>query len=78
MDVASVVGMIAIPALIFGVYGAVWWIYRDAQANVEAGTPVTLAIGSFRVETPRAWALGCLIFFYAMIPLYMAARKREF
>jgi hypothetical protein len=78
MDVASVVGMIVISAIILGVYGVVWWIYRDAQANADAGTPVTLAVGSFRVETPRAWALGCLLFFYLMIPLYMAARKREF
>jgi hypothetical protein len=74
---ASALFLILLVALIFGVYAVIWWIYKDAQANIDAGTPIVLELGAFRVETPRAWATGCLIFFYFMIPLYLVARNRQ-
>ncbi len=65
-------------ALILAVYWMMWWIYRDAQANVRAGTPVMLQFGRFRIETPIAWFFGCWLVPYILIPLYMSARKRQF
>jgi hypothetical protein len=60
---ASVLFLILLLLLIFGIYAGVWWIYHDAQANIVAGTPVVLQIGGFRLESPKWWAIGCLIRF---------------
>jgi hypothetical protein len=43
--------------------GACGWIYRDAKANLEAGTPVMARIGNLHIETPEAWAASCVVLF---------------
>ncbi|MBV9604279.1 MAG: hypothetical protein JO027_04200 [Solirubrobacterales bacterium] len=51
------------------------WVYRDAEANVAAGTPVYLQIGALRIDTPEAWAVACSVLLFVFMPLYLAARK---
>jgi hypothetical protein len=74
MTPVEAVPFVALAALL----GTCAWVYRDAQAQVDAGTPVVLQIGSFRVDTPQAWAAGCLVLFILLFPLYLAARDTSF
>jgi hypothetical protein len=53
------------------------WVYVDAQAHAERGTPVVFSSGNFRVNTPGAWALGCLILWIFFVPLYLASRDHQ-
>jgi hypothetical protein len=47
------------------------WVYTDAKARAERGRPVTFSYGSFAIETPIAWFLGCLILWVLFFPLYL-------
>lgn len=51
------------------------WVYVDAQAHAERGTPVIFRGGSLKVDTPAAWALVCLILWALFFPLYLASRR---
>lgn len=51
------------------------WVYVDAQAHAESGKPVIFRSGSLKVDTPAAWALGCLILWVLFFPLYLASRR---
>lgn len=51
------------------------WVYVDAQAHAERGNPVIFRSGSLKVDTPTAWALGCLILWILFFPLYLASRR---
>lgn len=55
--------------------GACLWVYRDAKANVAAGTPIYLQIGTLRIDTPEAWAMACAALLFVFMPLYLAARR---
>ena len=33
----------------------------DAKAHAERGTPVVFSSGTFKVDTPAAWFVGCLL-----------------
>lgn len=69
----------AIPLLVLAaLLAACTWVYSDARALEGAGTPVVLEIGSFRVDTPQAWAAGCLVLAVVFIPLYLSARTTSF
>ena len=50
------------------------WVYADAKRSAAQGTPVVARIGSFAVETPEMWFLGCLVLFILFFPLYMVSR----
>lgn len=50
------------------------WVYVDAKAHAERGTPVVFSTPAFKVDTPAAWALGCLILSILFLPLYLASR----
>lgn len=39
------------------------WVYADARRWAAQGAPVVARIGSFAVETPEMWFLGCLVLF---------------
>jgi hypothetical protein len=52
------------------------WVYLDAQAQGDGGAPVTVAIGTFRVDTPVAWFVCCLVLWVVFFPLYLAGRGR--
>ena len=74
MTLVEAVPLIAVAALI----GTCVWVYRDARANVDAGTPIVLEIGGFRIETAQAWAAGVLVLVVLFLPLYLAARNTTF
>jgi len=50
------------------------WVYTDAKAQRDHGTPVIFALGSFKVDTPAAWFVGCLILWIVFFPLYIIGR----
>ncbi|MEU8259298.1 hypothetical protein AB0C02_01555 [Micromonospora sp. NPDC048999] len=49
------------------------WVYTDARERMRRGSPVSVSIGSLRIETPQAWFLGCLVLWVVFFPLYLAA-----
>jgi hypothetical protein len=52
------------------------WVYADAKAHDERGTPVVASIGSLVVDTPAAWFFGCLLLWVLFFPLYIARRNQ--
>jgi len=58
------------------VIGADVWVYLDARAHLKRGTPVTFSAGSFEINTPAGWLVGCLLLWIAFLPLYLASRRR--
>jgi hypothetical protein len=52
------------------------WIYFDARAQVQRGTPVVFSFGTFFVDTPEMWVACCLILSVIFVPLYLAGRAR--
>jgi hypothetical protein len=50
------------------------WVYADASAHAERGTPVVFSGGTFTVDTPAAWFLGCLLLWILFFPLYVYLR----
>ncbi|GGM26340.1 hypothetical protein GCM10011608_08810 [Micromonospora sonchi] len=53
------------------------WVYADAKKRLSHGERVSVSLGSFRVETPEAWFLGCLILWVVFFPLYLTATRRN-
>lgn len=53
------------------------WVYADASAHAKQGTPVYFSIGSLEVNTPTAWAVGCLCLWIVFTPLYVTCRSRS-
>ena len=53
------------------------WVYADAKERLTRGNPVAVSLGSFRLETPEAWFLGCLIMWVVFFPLYLTATGRN-
>jgi len=53
------------------------WVYADAKAHRERGTPVVFASGTFHVDTPAAWFFGCLLLWIVFFPLYINRRDRR-
>jgi len=53
------------------------WVYSDARKRLRRGDPVSVSVGSVRVETPEAWFLGCLILWVVFFPLYLVASGRN-
>jgi hypothetical protein len=63
------------PLLILGLGVAVdLWVYFDARRHEAVGKPVILRAGSLTIETPAAWAAGCLILWIVLFPLYVTSR----
>jgi hypothetical protein len=69
----------AVPLVALAILAATCiWVYRDAKANEDAGTPVLFRAGNLRVDTPETWAIGCLVLFCVFLPLYLTARNTTF
>lgn len=51
------------------------WVFADARWWARAGTPVVFRLGSFRIATPEAWVLACLVLFAFFVPVYSVARR---
>ena len=68
---------ILLPLVVLAVFLAVdAWVYFDARAQAEHGTPVVFSLGAFVVDTPEMWFACCLILFVIFVPLYLAGRAR--
>jgi hypothetical protein len=50
------------------------WVFQDAKRCTDEGAPVVLRVGSFAVETPAAWFVGCVLVVVVFFPLYMVSR----
>lgn len=50
------------------------WVYLDATAQGERGAPVVVSLGTFRVDTPTAWFVCCLVLWIVFFPLYLTGR----
>jgi len=50
------------------------WVYADAKARRERGTPVVFSTGAFQVQTPAAWFFCCLVLWLVFLPLYIIRR----
>jgi hypothetical protein len=37
---------------------------------------VFFQVGSFRLDSPQAWVIGCAVMFVIFFPLYLAARQQ--
>ena len=51
------------------------WVYQDATNHAASGERVVFWSGSFRLETPTAWAALCLVLWVFFFPLYLRARQ---
>ena len=66
-----------VPLVLLGILLlTVWWVYTDAAKHTAAGEPVVFWSGSFRLETPSAWAAVCLVLWVFFFPVYLRARQR--
>jgi hypothetical protein len=52
------------------------WVYADAKAHKERGTPVVFSAGYLNVDTPVAWFLCCLVLWILFFPLYITRRNQ--
>jgi hypothetical protein len=50
------------------------WVYVDARAQEQRGTPVVFSVGAFVVDTPATWFACCIVLFIIFVPLYLAGR----
>jgi hypothetical protein len=67
----------ALPLIVLAaLFGVDLWVYADATAHAQGGTPVVISFGSFTVETPGAWFVACLVLSLLFIPLYIANRDQ--
>jgi len=51
------------------------WVYADATRHEQRGNPVVFKAGSFVLDTPAAWCVGCLLVFVVFVPLYVVSRS---
>ena len=56
------------------VVGIDLWVYADAIAHFQRGTPVVFSSEFLIVGTPAAWFLACLLLSIVFIPLYITIR----
>jgi cytochrome c oxidase assembly factor CtaG len=67
----------ALPVLVLLVVLATdLWVYADATANRERGTPVVFSFGNLKLGTPTAWFLACLLLWIVFFPAYIATRRQ--
>jgi cytochrome c oxidase assembly factor CtaG len=68
-------GLEVAPLLVFGLGLVVdLWVYADAKQHADRGNPVVFQAGNLVIETPAAWAAGCLIFWVVFFPLSFSSR----
>jgi hypothetical protein len=62
--------------LLVAILAADLWVWSDARAQSERGTPVVASVGRLQIDTPSTWFIGCLVLFVVFFPLYLAARGK--
>jgi hypothetical protein len=70
---ASSMSAIAPILVLLVIVSAALWVYADAKAHRDRGTPVVFS-GFITVDTPGAWFVGCLFLGIIFFPLYLAMR----
>lgn len=50
------------------------WVWTDASRRAAQGRPVVFRSGSFVVDTPAMWLVGCLLLWVVFLPLYLQSR----
>jgi hypothetical protein len=50
------------------------WVYMDAKAHEERGSPVVFSAGLLTVDTPAAWFVSCLLLWILFFPIYVSLR----
>lgn len=76
-EMSGLTAALLVPALVlFAVFSTASWVYADAKAQCERGTPVVLSVCAFEVATPKGWFLGCLLAWVVFFPLYLTGRER--
>jgi hypothetical protein len=63
--------------VLFAVLGSAFWVLRDARARADGGHRVAVDLGNVRIETPESWAIGCLLLWIFVLPLYLKARSES-
>ncbi|MFJ8581344.1 hypothetical protein [Micromonospora sp. NPDC093277] len=53
------------------------WVYADAKKRQRSGNAASVSLGTFRVESPEAWFLGCVILWVVFVPLYLTTTGRN-
>jgi hypothetical protein len=51
------------------------WVYLDARAHVQNGTPIVFSQGNLHIGTPAGWFLACAVLFELFIPVYLDSRR---
>jgi hypothetical protein len=51
------------------------WVFLDATERARRGHPVATVLGTFTIETPQQWLIGCLGVLVLFLPLYLRARE---
>jgi hypothetical protein len=52
------------------------WVYADATAHLERGTPIVFSFGGLELDTPTAWFLACLPLWIVFFPAYITTRRQ--
>ena len=67
----------AVPLLVLLIIlGSDYWVYTDAKALAERGTPVVFSTNAFSISSPGAWVVGCLFLWIVFFPLYFVTRNQ--
>ena len=53
------------------------WVYVDAKRCADAGSAVFLKIGTFKIDTPLAWLVACIIVWIVFFPMYLVSRAQS-
>jgi hypothetical protein len=68
-------GLFALMMLVIGVLAAAGWVYRDARAHHERGTPIVYSHGTLRIATPAGWFVACVLLCELFVPAYLDNRR---
>ena len=67
-----------VPVLVLlAVFATDVWVYRDSGRRLARGEPVTVTFGTYRMESPTAWLVACLLVWIFAFPLYLVGRRNS-
>lgn len=68
------VATLLVVVMVGGVLVVAAWVYRDARAHQERGTPIVYSSGIFEIATPAAWFLACALLCEVFVLAYLDNR----
>jgi hypothetical protein len=72
LPVSALVPVLAVALLVL----IAFWVYADAKALGDRGTPVVLTTDFLVVDTPELWSVLCGIAVFIFLPIYLAIRRQ--